>query len=90
MAGPFLSAGGQAIGPTQRRNFDARPYFVVSGQYLSCQRGGWFWSPVIYVAPFAARTVTAQSDEKTTQNDEITTHDSSLRKSRAYTVGRLT
>jgi hypothetical protein len=55
----------------------------VSGQDLSCQRRSWFWSPVVYVAPLRPDRH-GQSDEKTTQNDEITTHDSSLRKSRRY------
>jgi hypothetical protein len=65
MASPVLSAGSQTVRPAQRRNFDAGPYLIVSGQHIAGQRGGRFRQSV---------AVDRRSDENTTQNDEITTH----------------
>ena len=76
MDGPVLSAGGQAVRPSQRRNFDARPHFVVGGQHLARERGNAAPAPVTDVAPLGADRH-SHSDENTTQNDEIATQSTS-------------
>ena len=83
MDGPVLGAGGKPVRPSQRRYFDAHPYFVVGGQDLSRQRRIGFRNPVTDVAPLGPNCHN-HSDENTTQNDEIATQDSSLRKSRRF------